>query len=490
MHNFYKTIKMIAAVAALGAVVMTSTAQPARAQAAGGGQPAAQAAGGQPAAQPQKKYKDQGEYDIYNEVTKDLAAQNWTKAVTDLDTWKQKYPESDFKDTRTLLYVTAYNGAKQFPKVVDTAAGLLDRGPDQVFNDPKTGPRDVVQLLFSTSVAIQQIPNPTPEQLATGQKAAKELLDYNKKPEGVSDADWNTARTQLQAVAKQALLSIAVLPGNQAMAKNAQSKDPADCQAAADAFTKALEQYPDQSFIAYNLGRAYNCVARAKPDQATEVAPKAIYEFVRAAVLDPTLGKTTDAKKITDYADQVYRTYHGDDSGLAELKEQVKNSPLPPAGFTIESATAVATRKQNEFKEKYPQLALWLGVKSLLADPANGTQYFEGTLKGSAVPKLKGVVVEGKPACRSKEVLVAIPLPDQQGTARPEVTLKLDAPLTGKPEAGTEIQWEGVPSAFTQDPFMLTMDTEKAKIDNLKVSPCAPTPARAPARRGGAAKKK
>jgi len=54
-----------------------------------------------------------------------------------------------------------------------------------------------------------------------------------------------------------------------------------------------------------------------------------------------------------------------------------------------------------------------------------------------------------------------------------KVSLKLDAALTGKPETGTEIQFKGVPSAFTKDPFMLTMDTEKAKIEGLKMSPCA-----------------
>jgi len=51
-----------------------------------------------------------------------------------------------------------------------------------------------------------------------------------------------------------------------------------------------------------------------------------------------------------------------------------------------------------------------------------------------------------------------------------EVTLKLDAALTGKPEAGTEVQFKGVPSAFSKEPFMLTMDAEKANVEGLKVT--------------------
>jgi hypothetical protein len=37
-----------------------------------------------------------------------------------------------------------------------------------------------------------------------------------------------------------------------------------------------------------------------------------------------------------------------------------------------------------------------------------------------------------------------------------------------------EIQFEGVPSAFTKDPFMLTVDGEKTKVEGLKTAPCAP----------------
>jgi hypothetical protein len=91
---------------------------------------------------------------------------------------------------------------------------------------------------------------------------------------------------------------------------------------------------------------------------------------------------------------------------------------------------------------------------------------------------MKGTLIEGRPACKSKKLLVAIPLPDQQGNPVAEITLKLDAPLAGKPEEGATIQWTGVPKAFTKDPFMLTMETEKAKLENLKTTRCAVAPAK------------
>ncbi len=469
MHNFYRTIKMIAAVAALGAVVSTGPTQ----------QAAAQTAGGQPAAQ-EKKYKDNAEYDIYNEVIKDLGAKQFPKMITDLDTWKQKYPESDFKDVRTLLYVQAYQNAGQYAKALDSAGELLSKNLDQVFNDPKTGTQSILQLLYAATATVQQAfaksENLSPEELATGEKAAKQLLDFNKPPAGMEGKAWEDARKQLQAAAKGTLMAIALRPGDMAMAKK-----PQDCQTAADAYEKALTQYPDQTFISYKLGSAWACLARATPDKTAEIAPKAIFEFVRSAVLDPSLGGSQpDPARTTKYADDFYKNYHGSDEGLSQLKETVKTAALPPAGFTIKTKAQLDAEAENELKEKFPKYALWLSIKRQLAEPSTGKQYFEGQMKDSLVEGLKGTIVEAKPACRSKELVITVPRPDQPGVnVVPEITLKLDAALTGKPELG-EIEFDGVPAAFTPDPFMLTMDVEKAKIRGLKVSPCA-----APAGRGG-----
>ena len=180
---------------------------------------------------------------------------------------------------------------------------------------------------------------------------------------------------------------------------------------------------------------------------------------------------------IKKYADGYYTNMHGSDEGLAALKEAVKASPLPPDGFKIKTATEIAEEKQAEFEKSNPQLALWMKIKGALAD-TNGEQYFDGQLKDSQVPQLRGTLVDAKPACRPKELIVAVPLPGN--TPTPEITLKLEAALTGKPELNQEFHWEGVPTAFTKDPFMLTMDTPKDKLEGLKTTPCAPAVTRRP----------
>jgi hypothetical protein len=55
---------------------------------------------------------------------------------------------------------------------------------------------------------------------------------------------------------------------------------------------------------------------------------------------------------------------------------------------------------------------------------------------------------------------------------RAEITLKLEKPLAGQPEINAELQWEGVPSGFAKEPFMLTMEGEAGKVQGLKMSAC------------------
>ena len=126
-----------------------------------------------------------------------------------------------------------------------------------------------------------------------------------------------------------------------------------------------------------------------------------------------------------------------------------KNNPLPPADFKIKTKEELQAEKDAEFTKNNPKLALWMQIKGALT-AADGDQYFTNTLKDSAVPQLRGVVVEGKPECRSKELLVAVPGPGQTAPTTAEIALKLDTALSGKPEVGSEVLFEGVPTAFTK----------------------------------------
>ena len=486
MQKYVKTIIGTAAVAALGLVGLTTTAHYARAQAAAA--PAAQA----PAGKKAKAVKDTGEYDIFNEVAKDTTANppNPKKFLADLDSWTQKYPNTEFADRRVMYYIQAYSADNQAAKAVDIAKPLVDKGLDGM-KDGLDDDQFVLNALFLTSraaLALAATGAPSPEELATGTKAAQMLADFGKtyfvpekKPAQLTADQWAEGLKQVDGQAKLTQFQIALYPAASALPKASQN-DPETCAAAEPLFKQAAEKYPDAGAIANQLASVSRCQQTKDPTKVQQ----ALYYWARAAV-DPVGGigglDADSQKKLDDYLKRVYTTIHGSDEGLADLKALAAKSPNPPADFKIKTASEIAIAKEEEFRTKNPRLAMWMSIKGQLAD-TNGQQYFEDQLKDhdmsgeNGAKLLRGILLEAKPACRSKELLVAVPLPDATGTPVAEITLKLEAPLTGKPGTGGEILFNGEPVAFTKEPFMLTMGSSKEKIDGLTMTPCAAAPAR------------
>lgn len=396
-----------------------------------------------------KQYRDRVEYDLHLHVTKDFAARDFTKALAGLDSWAAKYAQSAFHMDRQLLYVQAYLAAGQPGRALEAGAPLLAA---------ELTPADRLRLLYTLTTAIRSETEPTAAQRSTGAEAAGQLAAFDKAPEGTPAADWARARADLQTAARTTLLHLALLPAAEALKAQ-------DCPAAEAAAMKAVGAYPESVQAAWYLASAQLCIARAKPEKA----PEAIYQFARAAALDPVKG-FVDPKwqqsTVAPYLEKIYTQYHGaDPESLARLKELAAQSPLPPPGFVLKSAVQIEQDRQADFESRYPEVALWTKIRAALAAP-DGQQYFESGVKNAAVPQLTGRLVEAKPVCRPTELRVAV-----RGET-PEILLKLAKPLAGKAEPGTEFRFEGIPTAFTGAPFLLTMQSEEAKLAGLKIQPC------------------
>jgi tetratricopeptide (TPR) repeat protein len=386
---------------------------------------------------PQKKVKDQAEYDLYTNSTKETDA---NKRLTFLNTWKEKYPDSDFKQERLVIFLISYTQLAQAPKVVDTAKEILAIDPKEI------------NALKWLTIYTQSYPQPpTPDSLATGERAAQGLLSV-EKPAGLDDAQWKTMQTQLQAIAHNTLGFIAM-----------QRKQPAQAE---QSYKQALAVNPNWCEVSYALANA----VLAEKDVARQ--PEVLYHWARAASLTGA-GACPDAqrKQIDAFFLKQYTLFHGqDEAGLKSLRAMAISQPLPPAGFSIKNVGEIEAENQAKFAAENPQLALWKGIKDQLI-AGNGSQYFETTLKGAGVPKLRGKLVSMKPPSNPKELALSM---DTDGT--PQVTLKLEDALPGKAEPGTELQFEGLPSTFTKDPFMLTFDVDsKDKIEGwpAKAAPAA-----------------
>ncbi|MGA3016278.1 MAG: hypothetical protein ABSF62_04095 [Bryobacteraceae bacterium] len=504
MQKYLRTWSKMAAVAVLGAAVMLVNGHYAVAA------PQDPTAKQDAPAKKQKQVKDNGEYDIYNDVIKDAnpTAPNYKKLLTDLDTWTQKYPNTDYKDERNAYYVQGYAGAGQPGKALDAVKGLIDGDVPGVKAKLTSGPLILPTLVLAV-VSAQQIAStgsPTPDQLAIGDKVSHVLLDYakewfvaaNKSP-GLTDDQWAQGLKQMQDTANGALLQIALYPGLSILKPN--PKDGPTCAKAEPAFIKALQDRPDSGQIALQVANTFFCQRAGSPDKLQQ----AVFEYARAVVepQGPPFGlDAANQKTFDDFLTRTYTSLHGSKDGLVELKEMAKNSPLPPAGFKIKTAGEIALEEQAKFQKDNPQLAMWMGIEGQLSGDG-GPAYFEGTLKdadvhGDGAKALKGKVVgmllkppdkPAKPtACNPNELLVAINLPNQTGDVA-KVKLHLENwALKGKVENGTDVQWDGVPSAFTKEPFLLTMDVaDKTKLD-VATTACPPPPAKKSA--APAAKKK
>ena len=94
---------------------------PAATAQATGQQPAAgqAAAGGQA---PAKNYKDRGEYDLYSKVTQ---TQDPKARLQLLNTWQDKYPQTDFAQDRLIYFITTL--AQLAPTDPSSRQQLIDK---------------------------------------------------------------------------------------------------------------------------------------------------------------------------------------------------------------------------------------------------------------------------------------------------------------------------------------------------------------------------
>ena len=378
-----------------------------------------------------------------------------------LNSWKEKYPTSAFALQRQEFYCQTYAAMNQPQKVMEACNETL-----------QVDPKDLTALFL---MAQNVLALNKPGDLALGEKAANGLLtnldtffDPAKKPTTTTDAQWAQAKTQTETLAHTALGWIAL-----------QKKDN---ETAEKEFAQSLKLTPNNAQVSYWLGTAI--LAQKKPERQSE----ALYHFARAASLDQSQGgfNAQARQSIDTYFVNAYNQYHGQDAeGLKHLREQAKAQPFPPADFKIENVAEVKLRKEEEFKKNNPALALWMNLKQALT-AADGEQYFTNNMKGAEVPggaggvqTFKGKLISSKPALHPKELVLSI----GDGTT-PDATLVLDAPLPGKAEPGIEIEFAGVPTAYTKDPYNITFDVEKKKIAGWTGKDAAPV-RRHPTRKKG-----
>jgi len=398
---------------------------------------------------PQKKVKDQGEYDIYTAVSKETDP---NKQLQLLQTWKEKYPDSDFKEDRAAMVAQDYAKLGKPAEAIKAAQDVL-----------AVNPKNLAALVTIVNNAIHVNP-PTPESLSAGEQAANSLLNNLDalKPEGVKDADWNTAKTQIQQLALTTL----------GWVKMQQKQN----DAAEDAFKKVLQANPNNGQVSYWLGTVLYAQKKYVPG---------LFEFARAAVFSGTGALPDSVRQSADqFLQRAYKGYHGSDEGLDGLKKAAASAALPPDDLKIASVTDIAAGQQaaeEDFLKTHPDIKLWRVLRDALkAD--GGEAYFNANVKDALIPPQEGDFKQFKGKVVSmdnpKEIVVAV---DDTDGPSGDATLVFEAAVKGKLEPGADISFAGAPQSFTKDPYNLKFVVDRKNVTGL---PAAPAPVhRAPAKK-------
>ncbi len=388
-----------------------------------------------PSAGQQAHWKDRAEYDLFEAARTGKDPQG---NIDKLDQWKKQYPQTEFLKQRQELYLTNYVALGKIQDAVNIAKEILS-----------TDPNAFTALYYITLYTPALVPagstSAPPDILDQGEKAANGMLANldKQKPANMSDAQWDTTKKPIAAVAHTTLGWVAM-----------QRKDN---EKAETEFKQSLALNPANGDVAYWLGIVE--AAQKKPEKA----PEFLYYFARAATYDgPGAASPGIRQAAGQYVDKAYATYHGSADGLDQLKQTAKASATPPPGFTIVSAVDIEKAKvenENKFIQEHPDLALYKSIKDALTGP-DGASYFNDKMKGTIIPvKLTGKVISLEPATNPKTIVLGI----LDGNT-PDATLHFETALPGKVDPGTPLTFEGEAESYTASPFMVNFKVDKDKL--------------------------
>jgi tetratricopeptide (TPR) repeat protein len=402
-------------------------------------------------AKKEKKVKDQGEYDIFTAANKETDP---TKQLAILQTWKEKYPDSDFKQERADTVAMAYDKMNKGPETIKAIQDALAMNPKDL---------TCLQLLAKIAGGVLRNANPPADVLALGDQSSSMLIsnldnffDASVKPATVADAAWTKAKTDTGQLAETV----------QGYVKW-KSKDNAAAEAA---FRKVLTANGENSQVAMWLASVL---------YSQKKYSEGLFEYARAAAYTGT--GALDAKTRQSYADflkKAYEGYHGkDDAALEQLKQQASTAALPPDGFHIDSVIDIQKKEEGDtakFNADHPDIAFFRTLRDALKGDT-GQSYFDSGVKDALIPPQEGAFKQFKGHVVSqpspKELVLAI------DDANGDVTLVFDPALKAKIDPGQEISFAGAPEAFTKEPFNLKFKVDRENVTGL------PKEAGAPARR-------
>ncbi len=384
-------------------------------------QPQAQPAAGQQ--QSKKEIKDPAEYNAYVAA---IQQQDNNAKISGLESFLQQYPKSVVREDGMETLMGAYQQAGNQAKVEDTAGRLLQANPNNL--------RALALKAYLDRAKAEGNQDPQ-KNLAEGLELSKrglQVLGTAPKPDGMKDEEFTKMKAQM-AVIFNGTAGFASLFNK-------------DYKAAQDYLHASLAGDPNNLRDSYPLALAY--LQATPPDTVN-----GIYYLSRSANL---AAGTPSQAQIEKYGKSQYKKYHGSDEGWPDVMATTKANPTPQPGWTIKQYVppTPAEECKERLKGKAPKewdFAEWQQCLSK-GDPAD-REIVWNAIKDQPL-QMKARVLKVTP----ERIEIAASL-DDIDAKKTDLALNMTAPIPAKllPKEGTDLAFEGTPTSYTPDPFIIEL---------------------------------
>lgn len=385
-------------------------------------QPQAQPAAGQQ--QSKKEIKDPAEYNAYVAA---IQQQDNNAKISGLESFVQQYPKSVVREDAMETLMGAYQQAGNQAKVEDTANRLLQTNPNNL--------RALALKAYLDRAKAEANQNPT-QNLAEGLELSKRglaVLPTAPKPDGMKDDEFAKMKQQM-AIIFNGTAGLASLSNK-------------DYKAAQDYFIASLAGEPNNLRDSYPLALAY---LQATPPDTVH----GIYYLSRSANL---AAGTPSQAQIQKYLTSQYKKYHGSEEGLTDVMAETKANPAPRPdwpGIKQYVPPTPADECRDRLKGKPPKewdFAEWQQCLSK-GDPADRDTVWNA-IKDQPL-QMKARVLKVTP----ERIEIAASL-DDIDAKKVDLALNMTAPIPAKllPKEGQDLAFEGTPTSYTADPFIIEL---------------------------------
>jgi tetratricopeptide (TPR) repeat protein len=377
--------------------------------------------------------------DEYNDYTAMAGEKDPQKKVALADAFLAKYTDSA-PAVKVYVYAQLLQASQQTgdsAKAIDAARKLLEVDPNNL--------EALRYLSFAFPFTFKPDNAEASAQLSRAESDAKHGLDILAKfpkPETMSDEQFQQVVKPVRATFNSAIGFVAL-----------QRKD---YVAAITSLKAALEDNPNDMYVAYRIGVAY--LMSTPPDYNN-----GFWNLSRAVSIGKS-AKATDVSGIETYLKQAYINYHGNEDGLSDIITQAATSPNPPADFQV-AVLKPPPATGNPNVDNFNQVTFPLTLGGPRAEQA------WPQLKGQPLG-LGGFVNSVEKGTDPNTYIVRIAMDSAKASSSFDIELKDSTqPKAGDLAAGDPVRFQGTISAYTRDPsFHLTLDDGKINDDDLEAA--------------------